>query len=214
MSIPVMPPRAPVPHADVFWIEPFEQLDAARWREVEVRGQTRYDATVLEGRPCLRARSEGGASILLQTVSFDPDTYEWLSWEWRVEQPVEGENLERKDGSDAAARVYVYFETGGLPWQKRSIDYVWSSSLPVGTVLSSAYSSASKIIVVDGGPQTLFRWRRFARNLEEDYQLCFGEKVPHVIAIGLMTDADNTKTQALAYFDELRVSRSSPVARR
>jgi len=209
-----MPPLIPSPQADVFWTEPFEQLDAARWREVEVHGRTQYQAAVLEDRSCLKARSEGGASILLSAVDFDPDTYEWLSWEWRVEQPVEGERLERKDGSDAAARVYVYFETGGLPWQKRSIDYVWSASLPVGTVLSSAYSSTSKIIVVDGGPQTLFRWRRFARNLEEDYRLCFGEEAPHVVAIGLMTDTDNTKGQALAYFDELRVTRSSPLARR
>ena len=115
---------------------------------------------------------------------------------------------EREDGSDAAARVYVYFETKGLPWQKRSLDYVWSASLPVGTILSSAYSSKSKIIVVESGPAHLGEWQGVERNLEDDYARCFGtQDLPDVIAIGLMSDTDNTGGSALAYFDELQVSR-------
>ena len=144
-------------------------------------------------------------------MRFDPDTYEWLSWDWRVDQLVEGEALERKDGSDASARVYVYFESSGLPWQKRDLDYVWSASLPVGTILNSAYSSVSKIIVVESGTASLGRWRHVERNLEEDYRRCFGKHPAHVIAIGLMSDTDNTHGQALAYFDELRVSRSREI---
>ena len=46
------------------------------------------------------------------------------------------------------------------------------------------------------------------RNLQDDYERCFGtSKLPKVIAIGLMSDTDNTHGEALAYFDELRVTR-------
>ena len=212
VTVPLMPPLLPAipsPRPSRVWSESFDALHAERWREVEVHGRTQYQTTVVDGRACLQAQSHGGASILLSALRFDPETYERLSWDWRVDQLVEGENLERKDGSDAAARIYVYFKTKGLPLQKRNLDYVWSASLPVGTVLESAYSSLSKIIVVESGTASLGQWRTVTRNLEEDYHRAFGGRPPDVIAIGLMSDTDNTGGQALAYFDELRVEREA-----
>ncbi len=209
-TVPIMPPFISPPKPAVLWSESFEHLDPQRWREVVVRGHTEYQAFLLEARPCLQARSRDAASILLSAVRFDPDEYEWLSWDWRVDQLVDGEALDRKDGSDAAARVYVYFETRGLPWQKRSLDYVWSAALPVDTLRSSAYSSESKMIVVHSGAEALGQWRSVQRNLQDDYKRAFGDDdPPDVIAIGLMTDTDNTGSTALAYFDDLRISRDA-----
>ena len=183
---------------------------AERWHAVGVKGRTTYDVTELDGRRCLRASSRAGASILLTELHADPQTYPWLSWDWRVDRLVEGEALARKDGSDAAARLYVYFESSSLPWQKRNLDYVWSASLPVGTVMDSAYSRNSKIVVVESGAASLGRWRTVARNLKDDYERCFKEPLPAVIAVGVMSDTDNTGSEALAYFDELRLSRAKP----
>ncbi len=208
VSVPIMPPLIPAPRPTLFWAEPFDaQLDPARWREIVIRARTQYEAVTLEGRRCLKAESRSAASILVSAMRFDPDTYEWLSWDWRVDRLVEGEALGRKEGSDASARVYVYFETAGLPWQKRSLDYVWSASLPVGTILSSAFSGQSKIIVAESGEASLGRWRQARRNIGDDYRQCFGEDPPPVIAIGVMTDTDNTNGEAVAYFDNLRVTR-------
>ena len=207
VTVPIFPPLVPAPKPSVLWMEPFDVIDAQQWREVEIQGHTQYHTVVLDGRSCLQAHSHTGASILLHAIRFDPDVYAWFSWHWRVDQLVQGEALERKAGSDAAARVYVHFETPGLPWQRRSLDYVWSASLPIGTVLSSAYSSTSKIIVVESGTSSMGQWRSVERNLADDYARCFNGHPPRVMAIGLMSDADNTGTEALAYFDEFRISR-------
>ena len=208
LIVPLIPPLISSPKASILWTEPFDRLDPWRWREIEVSGRrTEYQVLQHEQRSALQARSAAGASILLSAVRFDPDTYEWISWDWRVDQPVTGEDLTRKEGSDAAARVYVYFKTRGLPWQKRNIDYVWSSELPVGTILTSAHASTSKIIVAESGSEHLGQWRHVERNVEEDYRACFHKNPPQVIAIGLMSDTDSTGGEALAYFDELQVSR-------
>jgi hypothetical protein len=207
---PIISPLIPSPKPSMLFLEPFHVLDPQRWREVEVDGQTHYTVEALEGEQILKAHSRSGASILLCPFRFDPDIYEWLSWRWRVDRLVEEEDLSRKGGSDAAARVYVYFATQGLPWQKRNIDYVWSAHLPVGTLLSSAYSGQSKILVVDSGPAHLGKWRTVNRNIEEDYERCFGQDPPDVVAIGLMVDTDNTRSEALAYFDDLMISRNKP----
>ena len=204
----MLPPRATSSPSAVLWEEPFDVLNAQRWREVVLHGHSAYTVVELKGRRCLEARSHDAASILLSGVRFTPKVYPWLSWEWRVDQLVAGEALERKDGSDAAARVYVYFETKGMGWKKRNLDYVWSASLPVGTIMSSAYSTDSKIIVAESGSASLGQWRAVQRDIAQDYRHAFGGDAPPVIAIGVMTDTDNTGTEALAYFDELRVSRS------
>jgi len=207
VRVPLLPPLIPSLKSPVLFKEPFDALDPDRWHEVEVRGSTQYDVVELEGQRCLKAESHNAASILVNTVRFRPQTYQQLSWRWRVDQLVKGEALARKEGSDVAARVYVYFETNGLPWQKRSLDYVWSASLPVGTIITSAFSSASKMIVVESGIESLTQWKAEERNLVADYKRCFGENPPDVIAIGLMSDTDNTGHDALAYFDDLRISR-------
>ena len=213
VAVPLVSPRLASRPAPIFWSEPFDTLDSSWWREIDVRRRrTHYRITEVNGRRCLHARSHQGASILISGVRFNPGTYAWLSWDWRVDRLVEGEALDRKEGSDAAARVYVYFDTHGMPWQKRSLDYVWSASRPVGTILSSAFSPESKIIVAASGRTFLGRWRHVSRNLKDDYASGFGGPMPPVIAIGLMTDTDNTGGEAEAYFDDLAVSRD-PIPR-
>ena len=207
-AVPAEPPSSPFTGAAILSSETFDELREDRWREVDVHGRSEYGVTDLEGRRCLRARSANGASILLGPMPFDPGEHEWLSWDWRVDTLPHGEDLRRKDGSDAAARIYVYFDTGGFPWQKRSLDYVWSASLPVGTVLDSAFSPESKIIVAESGVDALGQWRTVERNLRKDYERSFGRgPLPRVVAIGVMTDSDNTGSETLAYFDGLNVSR-------
>jgi hypothetical protein len=45
------------------------------------------------------------------------------------------------------------------------------------------------------------------RNIKEDYVRAFGDgPVPAVLAIGVMTDSDNSAGEALAYYDEIRVT--------
>lgn len=193
-------------------LEPFDELDPSRWKTVDLNGETHYAIERQDGESWLAADSRGGASILLTEVRFDPDTFEWLSWRWRVDRLVEGENLNAKGGSDAAARLYVYFDTPGLPWQKRAMEYVWSATLPVGTIATSPYLGHPKMIVVDSGATHLGTWRDVSRNLEDDYQRCYGGHPPNVVAIGIMTDTDNTKSEALAHYDDLRVTRANPAA--
>ncbi len=207
VSVPLVPPFIPRISSPIVWSEPFDLLDSNRWREIELAGHTQYQAVTLDGRACLKAESRAAASILVSQVEFNPDTHEWLSWDWRVDRHVAEEALDRPEGSDAAARVYVYFKSKGLPWQKRNLDYVWSATQPVGTILTSAYSSMSKIIVVESGTVHLGQWRHVERNVEDDYRQAFGDDPPDVVAIGLMTDTDNTQGEAIAYFDDVRINR-------
>lgn len=213
---PVVAPAAPIQPspaaAPVLFADSFDRLDPERWKEVEVKGKTRYAVEEMGGGGALKAESRGGhASILLTPLRVAPSADVWLSWRWRVEQPVAAEDLRTKKGADAPARIYVYYDIKGLPWQKRSVDYVWSSKLPAGTVLTSPFSKESQMIVANTDAETGV-WRTVRRNLREDYLRCFGEDPPDVVALGLMTDADNSGGDAAAYYDDLALTREPAVS--
>ena len=208
--LPAAAPPSPLQHTVTLFAEPFDRLDRRRWKEVERKGRTRYAIEEADGSRSLKADSRGGhASILLTPVRVTPEANVWLSWRWRVEQPVAAEDLTSNKGNDAAARVYVYYDIRGLPWQKRSVDYVWSSTLPAETALSSPFSKESQLIVANNGG-ALGVWQTVRRNLREDYLRCFGEEPPDVVAIGLMTDTDSAGGDATAYYDDVTLTRDPP----
>lgn len=214
-AAPAPEPAAPasVPGAQTSWHESFDNPNLKGWREIQIKRRCAYRAMNLEGRLCLEALSHSSASILVHKILVDSAATPWLGWQWRVDRFVDGEALGRKEGSDASARVYVYFDTPGLPWQKRNIDYVWSANLPVGTVLESPYSALSKIVVAASGVEDKGRWRQEERNLYEDYYRCYHAAPPPVVAIGLMTDTDSAGGYGLAYYDDLMISRQPQLSR-
>ena len=206
---PLLWPLAPAKTLTLFH-EPFNHLDPTRWREIEASGRTTYTVEDLGGLRVLKAHATGGASILLATFRFSPKPYPWVSWRWRIDQPVVGEDLAHKAGSDASARIYVYFDTPGPPWQKRSLDYIWSVTQPAETLFTSPYSKHSKMLVVERGDGHTGRWSAVSRNIRDDYRRCFGGEAPDVVAVGVMTDSDNTKSDVVTYYDDLMVTRQRP----
>ena len=76
----------------------------------------------------------------------------------------------------------------------------WDAKLPVGSVVTNARSDRIRKIVVDSGPGQLRRWREHRRNLVADYRLAFGEEPGPLQSIALMTDSDNTRSQARTWY--------------
>jgi hypothetical protein len=89
-----------------------------------------------------------------------------------------------------------------------AINYVWESRLPVGTVLDSAYTSRVKIVVVRSGAAEAGRWVGETRDVYEDYRRIVGGEPPRIVGVALMTDTDDTKDRAVAYYDAITFSAS------
>ncbi|HET8865674.1 MAG TPA: DUF3047 domain-containing protein, partial [Gracilimonas sp.] len=61
-----------------------------------------------------------------------------------------------------------------------------------------------KIVVVESGEDEMGKWIRFERNIVEDYERLFGDKAPkRPMAILILSDADNTKSTAIADYDDI-----------
>ncbi len=131
-----------------------------------------------------------------------------LSWKWRIWDIPAGADERNDKVNDTAASVYVVFKVKRMALVKevpQSIRYTWSSSLPVGTEISTFFGHQKIVVVGMGQPSNLDgEWMVFSRNLKEDYERLFGEKMPTTpLAILLLSDGDSTNDSAKADYDDI-----------
>ena len=86
-----------------------------------------------------------------------------------------------------------------------AINYIWASHAPLGTIVSNPYTKQTKMIVVKSGKKTLNTWITEERNIFDDYIRAFGEKPPMISGIAIMTDSDNTKEAATAFYGDIQL---------
>jgi Protein of unknown function (DUF3047) len=201
----------------------------AGWTPLTFRNisrHTRYAIVQEDGRPILRAESEGAASGLIRRVDLDPGTYRHLSWRWKIENTIAKGDERSKAGDDYAARIYVAFryepETAGA-WErarygaarllygeyppKHVLNYIWANRLPKGEAIDNAFTDRAKMIAVRSGSAEAGQWLEEERNVYADYRRLFGQEPPRIAGIAVMTDTDNTGERAVAYYDRIVVRR-------
>lgn len=159
------------------------------------------------GNKFMRAYTEGEAlriSLPASKLTWRLPQYPILSWDWRaVRLPVGGNENTLNDTGGA---VYVSFAKTDWLGRPLSIKYTYSTTLPVGTVVSTGNV---KIIVVSSGKNGTGRWVHVERNVVEDYKRLFGAAPPEdPFTVTLWSDSDDTKTVGEVDFDNLKIRRA------
>ncbi len=187
----------------------------------KVPAQTKYEIINDSGITVIRASSEASASGLTKEVTINPREYPIVHWRWKVENLLKNSDVSRKDGDDYPARLYITFEYdpdkvslsrklkykagraifGDIPIA--ALNYIWETNTPVGTIVENAFTDFAQMIVVESGPQKVGIWIDEERNIYEDYKKAFGEEPPMINGVAIMSDTDNTKERATAYYGDI-----------
>jgi hypothetical protein len=93
----------------------------------------------------------------------------------------------------------------GEPMPYATLMYVWCNQRPVGTVIQNPRTDRIRKIVVESGSDRLNQWLTYERNIRADFEKAFGEAPGALIGIGLMTDTDNTRSQAQAWYGTIEL---------
>jgi len=202
-ALPVFPSFARAAKPVV--IDDFANGLSPAWKEKEFSGRTSYEVVEVAGKKCIRAQSDGTASGLFYEIGFDPAVLRHISWEWRIDNTVQGGDASRKSGDDYAARVYVVFP-GFFFWQTRALNYVWANRLKKGEMVENAYTGSAMMIAVESGPENAGRFVRVERDLYRDFQQAFGTEPPMAGAVAIMTDTDDTGSAAGACYGPITLS--------
>lgn len=160
---------------------------------VQQEGKNRY----------LHAEARGSSVTLGKRWEFDPREFPVLRWRWRVWRLPQGADERHKSTGDSAAGVYVIFSKSRFGLPPKAIKYVWSTSLPPGSVTPSPFSGRTKVVVLESGPERLGQWVTEEVNVCADYRRLFGKEPKRAYGVALLTDADNTRSVAIADYDDL-----------
>lgn len=201
--------------------------DPADWTPFVLPGKrsTAYHFDTHQGRRVIHAQADRSASMLRRVVNLPPEALKDVQFSWWVTQLMDRADVRQRETDDAPVRVVLAFDGdhGTLPLSEQmkfdlaealtgerppyaTLMYVWERQAPPESVVVSARSSRIRKIVVESGAQQLGRWRDYRRNVAADFRRAFGEAPGRLIAVGVMTDSDNTQSVAEAWYGEIRLN--------
>ena len=187
---------------------------------------TSYEVVKDGGVTIVKAVSEASASGLTKPVTIDPKEFPIVRWRWKIENVLKHSDVTIKDGDDFPARLYITFayDPDKVSFGKKlkfkagqalfgdipiaALNYIWETKTPVGTIVENAYTDFAKMVIVESGAQKVGMWIDEERNIYEDYKKAFGEEPPMINGVAIMSDTDNTKEQATAYYGDIVFQRS------
>lgn len=206
--------------------EPGDQLPAG-WHPLtfkNIPSHTHYTLIKDGDTVVIKAVSRASASGLIRKIRIDPQKYPFIRWQWKVSNVYKNGDVTKKSGDDYPARIYITFEYdpdrigllekikynlakqfyGEYP-PSAAINYIWASHAAIGTIVSNPYTQRTKMIVVKSGKMALNTWITEERNMFDDYIRAFGKKPPMISGIAIMTDSDNTKEAATAFYGDIQL---------
>jgi hypothetical protein len=200
---------------------------ASRWEHLTFPGKTanQFAYLQIDGRRAMGVRSNSAVSMLRKTVSIDPAELAGLRFSWKVPGLIEGTDLGQRDKGDSPVRLVLAFDGDRSRMSPRdhmlselartltgeempyaTLMYVWSNQHVPGTVLKNSRTERIRKLVLESGPDRLNRWLDYERDIRADFVAAFGEEPGRLIAVGIMTDTDNTRSNTQAWYGPVMLS--------
>jgi hypothetical protein len=192
--------------ADKISFGSFAKSGLEGWETKIFKGETDYRVVEDGGQKVLQAESQAAASGLVFETEYDPTVYPVLSWRWKIDHILTRGDSRTRSGDDYAARIYVIFPHWFFP-KTKTLNYIWANRLPKESIQPNAFTGNAMMIAVESGDEKAGQWISVRRNIIEDYRRAFGEDPPNVGAIAIMTDTDQTKESAIAWYSDIEASR-------
>jgi hypothetical protein len=179
----------------------------ADWKPRKDAGREVYAVREESGLRFLRAVARGtGIQAARQIDGWNLTTHPVLAWSWRPREFPKGADERESSTNDSALAVYMF-----VPYSKiagpKAVKYIWSEKVPVGTHLSSNVG-LTQVHVLRSGTAGKDRWTEERVNVLADYKRLFGvSETPTPAGIGVLTDSDDTKSNAQGDYAKLRACR-------
>ena len=187
----------------------FTEKELSELQVRKVRGadnETIYTVGSNEKGNFYKAVADNAASGLGKEVKIDLNKTPFINITWKIEKDLPGIKENTKKGHDFAARVFAVKKTGATPLSNRAINYVFSSNNQVGFNSPSPYTKKSIDNVLATTKENLNEWVTVKANVKEDFRKFHNLDVSELDGIALMSDTDNSKMKAVAYYQNIYFS--------
>lgn len=217
------------PIAETPWAQQSGAAKGETWAHKTFPGKspTRFKFERQEGRDALHVSADGSASMLRQALRIEPAQLASVRFSWKVPALVEQADLALREKDDATVRIVLAFDGDRSRFSARdaalselvraltgeempyaTLMYVWCNRREPGSVIRSPRTDRIRKLVVESGPKRLNQWLDYERDIRADFVRAFGEQPGALVGIGIMTDTDNTRAQAQAWYGPVRFDRA------
>jgi hypothetical protein len=180
---------------------------------------TEYSLVRLNNRNKLKANAQASASMLRQDLHIEPERLNALSFSWQIQELIADADMSQRETEDSPVRLVLAFDgdrsqfsaknamlselshaVSGKPMPYATLMYVWCNHRPVNSVIHNPRTDRIRKIVIESGPQRVNQLISYQRNIKADFEKAFGEAPGALIGIAIMTDTDNTRSHAQAWY--------------
>ena len=187
----------------------FTETELAGLEIRKVRGadnKTIYTIGSNDNGNFLKAVADNAASGLGKQVKIDLNKTPFINITWKIEKDLGGIKENTKKGHDFAARVFAVKKTGATPLSNRAVNYVFSSNNKIGFNSPSPYTKKSMDYVMATTINNLNEWVTVKSNVKEDFRKFHDLDVNELDGLAIMSDTDNSKMKAIAYYQNIYFS--------
>ncbi len=152
----------------------------------------------------LRAEDDKDISQqIMKSFIWPIDEMPYLNWRWRPRILPAGATEADDTRNDSACGVYVIFGR----YSGVATKYAWSTSLPVGSVVSRR-GGKLKIDIVDTGQGGVGQWHDYSVNVPQSYRKLFGTPMNRKpTGVAVLTDGNATHTAAACDYADFVISK-------
>ncbi len=196
-------------HANEIKVFEFTETELSQLDVRKVRGaenNTIYTVGFNENGNFLKAVADNSASGLGKELKINLNKTPFINITWKIEKDLSGIKENTKKGHDFAARVFAVKKTGTTPLSNRAINYVFSSNNEIGFNSPSPYTKKSIDNVLSTTKNDLNKWVTVKANVKEDFKKFHDLDVNELDGLAIMSDTDNSKMTAIAYFQNIYFS--------
>ena len=172
----------------------------------KVKGLTTWTLGKNENGNFIKSEAEGKGSGLGKEVKIDLQNTPFINITWKVEKDLSGIDERSKKGHDYAARVFVIKKTGSTALSNRAINYVFSSNNDIDDNWRSPYTKKSIDYVLSSTKDHLNEWITVKANVKKHFKELHDLDVDELSGVAIMTDTDNSKLKAIAYYQNIYFS--------
>ena len=140
----------------------------------------------------------------------------------KIDGVLQKGDMTEKDGDDYAARIYITYEYSrkDLPFGERikygtmktftsfdiplrSMNYVWANKAKVGRIQENVFTNWVHMVATESGNDKAGTWVTSTANVYDSYKEAFEEEPKNITGVAIMTDSDNSKGSATAYYGNI-----------
>jgi hypothetical protein len=224
-----MPSATPPGLADSPWaLKSHGPAPVQPWSHQTLPGKTptQFQYVRIDGRDAIAVDAKSSASMLRNNLRIEPGDLGQLRFSWKVPALMDDADLATRDKDDAPVRLVLIFEGDRSRFSARdaalselaraltgeelpyaTLMYVWCNRRESGTVIPSPRTERIRKLVVESGRTHLNEWRDYERDIRADYRRVFGEEPGALVGMAIMTDSDNTRSRARAWYGPVTVAR-------